>query len=44
VVNRIGKAHGWPRLVTDWTPKQAAAGYRELTEGAAVPAGNGRPR
>jgi hypothetical protein len=42
-VNRIGKAHGWPRLVTDWTPEQAAAGYRELTEGATVPA-NGRPR
>jgi hypothetical protein len=43
IVNRIGKAHGWPRLVTDWTPEQAAAAYRELTEGPAVPA-NGRLR
>jgi hypothetical protein len=43
-VNRIGKAHGWPKLVTDWTPEQAAAAYRELTEGPASPATNGRPR
>jgi hypothetical protein len=34
-VNRIGKAHGWPKLVTDWSPEQAAAAYRELTEGPA---------
>jgi hypothetical protein len=42
IVNRIGKAHGWPRLVTDWTPEQAAIGYRELT-GTPEPAANGRP-
>jgi hypothetical protein len=35
-INRIGKAHGWPKLVTDWSPEQAAAAYRELTDGPAA--------
>jgi hypothetical protein len=39
-VNRIGKAHGYPRQVTDWEPGQVAAAYAILS---AEPAANGRP-
>jgi hypothetical protein len=38
-VNRIGKAHGYAKRITDWEPSQVAAAYRILTE----PAANGRP-
>jgi hypothetical protein len=38
-VNRVGKAHGYPRKVTDWEPSQVAAAYAILT---AEPAVNGR--
>ena len=30
-VNRVGKAHGYPRKVTDWEPGQVAAAYAILT-------------
>jgi hypothetical protein len=36
-VNRIGKAHGYPKLVSDWEPTHVAAAYAILTaEPAAV--------
>jgi hypothetical protein len=39
-VNRIGKAHGFPRMVSDWTPSDVAVAYNELTK--PKPAVNGR--
>jgi hypothetical protein len=39
-VNRIGKAHGYPKRVTDWEPSQVAAAYAILTT---EPAPNGWP-
>jgi hypothetical protein len=30
-VNRVGKAHGYPKRITDWEPGQVAAAYAILT-------------
>jgi hypothetical protein len=39
-INAIGKARGFPKLVTHWTEEQVAEAYAMLTEPAAQ--GNGR--
>jgi hypothetical protein len=38
-INAIGKARGYPKLVTHWDEQQVSAAYRELT--AAEPSANG---
>jgi hypothetical protein len=38
-VNRVGKAHGYPKRITDWEPGQVAAAYAILTS---EPAANGQ--
>jgi hypothetical protein len=40
VVNRIGKAHGYAKRITDWADHEVAVAYAILT---AEPAANGRP-
>ena len=39
-VNAIGKARGFPKLVTHWDAEQVREAYQELTE----PAANGKAR
>jgi hypothetical protein len=44
-VNRVGKAHGYPKRITDWEPSQVAAAYAVLTsEPEPAASANGRPR
>src|SRR5262249_38945949 len=39
-VNALGKRHGWPRLVTQWSADPVADAYAKLT--AAASTANGR--
>jgi hypothetical protein len=42
--HRIGKAHRYDRVVSNWQPHQVVNAYRILTELAPTPAANGPPR
>jgi hypothetical protein len=42
-LNALGKRHGFPRLVSDWSPSDVATVFDELTRPPATANGNGRP-
>jgi hypothetical protein len=31
VVNKVGRTHGYPKLVSDWAADMVATAFRELT-------------